>query len=126
MEKGLAYRASVNSAFTPSSCRSPSPRLECKGAYTANVTVKLANLPAGLKAYEPFDKINLSVTRHTSVIVDGWPASKPEQVQSHINTPILVPATELAHIAPVVDVAIAAVEFDRVPKTQLGKLDFQV
>ena len=98
--------------------------LSAKGIYTGNVTVKLANLPAGLKAYEPFDKIDLSITRHTSVLVDGWPAKDPSHVESRINSPALVPATKLAALAPVVDVAVTAVEVGQIRGPQLGKLDF--
>jgi hypothetical protein len=49
--------------------------LKPAGIFTGNVTVRLANLPAFLAAYQPFDKINLSVTRHASVVVNGWDAN---------------------------------------------------
>ena len=98
--------------------------LSAKGIYTGNVSVKLANLPAGLKAYEPFDKIDLSITRHTSIVVDGWAATDPSQVEARINRPALVPATSLAEVAPVVDAAVTAIEIGQIRGPQLGKLDF--
>ncbi|MCW2858274.1 MAG: hypothetical protein JWR52_3889 [Marmoricola sp.] len=98
--------------------------LNAKGIYTGNVSVKLANLPAGLRAYEPFDKIDLSITRHTSVLVDGWPANTPGQVEARINSPLLVPGAKLAVVAPVVDAAVTAIEIGQIRGPQLGKLDF--
>lgn len=98
--------------------------LSAKGIYTANVTVRLANLPAGLRAYEPFDKIDLSISRHTSIVVDGWPAKDPSQVESRINSPVLVPATMLSTVAPVIDAAVGAVEVGQIRGPQLGKLEF--
>jgi len=98
--------------------------LGSNGIYTGNVTVTLANLPAGLKAYEPFDKINLAITRHTSVVVDGWSAKDPPQVESRINNGWLVPATTLAFVAPVVSASVSVVEVGKIPGPKLGQLDF--
>lgn len=98
--------------------------LSAKGLYTGNVSVRLANLPAGLTAYEPFDKINLSIGRHTSILVDGWSAKDPSQVESRINSPVLVPSSTLVAVAPAVDTAITAVEVGQIGSPHLGKLDF--
>lgn len=98
--------------------------LAAKGIYTGHVTVKLANLPAGLRAYEPFDNINLAVTRRTSVVIDGWQAKDPHQVESRIDTPSLVPGTALRGVAPLVDATVTVVEGGQVNGPRLGKLDF--
>ena len=98
--------------------------LKAKGIYTGHVTVKLANLPAGLKAYEPFDAINLSISRRTSVVVDGWQAKDPLQVASRIDNIKLVPGTSLRKVAPVVDMAVTAIEMGHIRGPKLGELDF--
>jgi hypothetical protein len=100
--------------------------LKAKGIFTGNVTVRLANLPAGLKAYEPFDKIDLTMSRHTSLLVDGWPARDPAQVQSRIDSPYLVPGSNLTPVAPVIDASVAVFEVGQLRGPQLGKLDFWV
>lgn len=98
--------------------------LRAHGIYTGNVSVKFANLPAGIKAYEPFDKIDLSVTRHTSLIVDGWMAKDAAQAESRIDHPVLVPATSLRNVASVVDAAVSLVEVGQIPGPRLGQLEF--
>lgn len=98
--------------------------LKSRGIYTSNVTVKLANLPAGLKHYQPFDTIDLAMTRHTSILIDGWQAKDPNDVQSRIATAKLVPGTTLAATAPVVNASISIVEVGQMSGPRLGKLDF--
>jgi hypothetical protein len=99
-------------------------QLSSKGIYTGGVSVKLANLPAGLKAYEPFDKINLSMTRRTSVVIDGWPASSPEQIESRIADDRLLPAKRLSALAPGVNLSVTVTEIGKVRKPALGELAF--
>jgi hypothetical protein len=60
--------------------------LDRKDIYRANVSVKLANLPAGLKMLEPFDKINLSMTRSTAVLFDPWGAKGTSDVEDHVKS----------------------------------------
>jgi hypothetical protein len=97
-------------------------QLSAKGIYSGGVSVKLANLPAGLKAYEPFDKINLLVTRRTSVVIDGWPAKSPEQIESRIANDLLVPAERLSALGPAVGLSVTATEMGKVRKPALGQL----
>lgn len=98
--------------------------LSAKGTYTGNVTVKLANLPAGLAAYQPFDSIKLSITRHTSVLIDGWQAKDPSQVESRIDSALLIPGTALTAVAGIVDATVSGVEIGQIQGPQLGKLEF--
>lgn len=53
--------------------------LQARGIYRGNVSITLANLPAGIKSYEPFDQINLRMQRGTSLIFDHWMANSPQQ-----------------------------------------------
>lgn len=100
--------------------------LPSRGMYTANVSVKVANLPAGLKFYEPFDKINLTMTRSTSVVIDGWAGSGPDAVQAKLdNDPIPFPAAKLRELKPIITPVVFLVEnFGRVPAPKLGELEF--
>ena len=100
--------------------------LRARGVYTANVSVALANLPAGLKFFEPFDRINLDVGRSTSVAVDPWAARDPAQVEARVaRHPAVFPAGQLAGLTPEVDAAVLAID---APAGQagplLGRLDF--
>jgi len=98
--------------------------LKPTGVFTDGVTVRLANLPADVAAYQPFDKINLSVTRHTSVIVDGWAAADPEQVVKHIDSKLLVPATLLRPVQPLTAALVGIAEAGQVQTPRLGELEF--
>lgn len=98
--------------------------LASKGIYTGNVTVRLANLPAGLKMYAPFDKIDLAISRHTSAVIDGWQAKGVTQVQSRIDSGILAPATNLRNVSAVVNGSVSLVESGHVHGPKLGQLDF--
>jgi hypothetical protein len=100
--------------------------LGARGIYTANVSVKLANLPAGLKFYEPFDKIDLSIARGTSVAIDAWTARNPAQVESRIAAnPAIFPTGQLAAISSTVDAAISLIDLPGgISGPKLGQLDF--
>lgn len=98
--------------------------LSAKGMYTGHVSAKLANLPAGLNAYAPFDTLNLAITRHTSIAIDAWSAKDPAQVESRINSAWLVPTTRLRLVEPAVNASVTAVEIGAIHGPKLGQLDF--
>ena len=100
--------------------------LQARGIYTANVAVKLANLPGGLRFYEPFDQINLSIARSTSLVFDPWAARNPQQVESRIGgNPAIFPAGSLQAVSPVVDAAVTLIDLPGgISGPKLGKLDF--
>ena len=107
--------------------------LKARGIYTAGVSVSLVNMPAGLKFYEPFDQINLRLTRSTSVAVDSWTASGPQQVVDKIKgAPLIFPASTLSAVTPILGAAIGLVEAPGflagkpMPSPRLGELDFFV
>ncbi len=88
--------------------------LEAPGVYTANVSVVLANLSdlggSYASTYEQFSAINLSITRHTSVLVDSWTASGPGQVSSRIDKELLFPGKSLRVFKKALDGAVNLVE----------------
>jgi len=98
--------------------------LKAAGVFTGNVSVKLANTPAFLKSYQPFDKIDLSITRHTSVVVNGWDSDTPQKVVSRIDGKVLVPGTFVSSVVSVARDSVTLFEADQVPPPQLGQLDF--
>jgi hypothetical protein len=100
--------------------------LQARGLYRANVKVKLANLPAGLKFFEPFDRIDLSMARSTSLVFDPWTAKGPEDVEARIaGSAALFPAAKLASVSGAVDAAIAIIDAPgSFSGPKLGKLDF--
>lgn len=88
--------------------------LQAPGIYTANISVTLVNLPAEIMAYtkngDEFKNINLSIARHTSVLVDAWSARNPEQVESRIDRASLFPGKLLASMKPAVGAIAGIVE----------------
>ncbi|RZI43941.1 hypothetical protein EGT07_00455 [Herbaspirillum sp. HC18] len=129
---GFAGGGSHTDAFSSASDGKPFPGipsqlgLSARGIYTANVSVKLANLPAGLKFYEPFDKIDLSITRSTSVVIDPWTAKDPAQVESKIaGSAAIFPVGSLSAVSPVVDAAVSIIDAPGgLSSPRLGNLDF--
>lgn len=101
-------------------------QLQARGIYTANVSVTLANMPAGLKFFEPFDNINLSITRGTSVAIDPWTARNPEQIEEKIaSSPTIFPVGSLAAVSPIVDASVTLIDLPGgLSGPKLGKLDF--
>lgn len=88
--------------------------LQSRGVYTANITVAVADLPSApnsyTKSYDEFKSIGLTMTRHTSLLVDSWTAKNPAQIDSRINQIELFPGKLLATVKPVVDVAVGVME----------------
>lgn len=92
------------------------------GIGSANINVKLVNLPAGLNFYEPFDRINLSINRGTSVLADGWTGKSPQDVQDRFAGQ--VPSTKLLPpLSLIINPTMMLVE-PGVSPPKLGQLDF--
>ena len=100
-------------------------KLVSHGIYTANVHIKLANLPADLHFYRPFDSIDLSMTRSSSLLLNPWTAKDTNEVSDRIkDAPGLFPAGQLASVAGTVSGLVSAGEWGRVSGPKLGELDF--
>lgn len=128
---GFGNHPNQSGAFSSSSDGTPFALhnqlgLQARGIYTANVAVTLANLPGGLMFYEPFDKINLSIARSTSLIFDPWAARDPQQVESRVGgNPEIFPAASLQAVSPIVDAAVTTIDLPgAISGPKLGKLDF--
>jgi hypothetical protein len=100
--------------------------LKARGIYTANVSVSIANLPAGIKSLEPFDKLDLKMSRSTTVLIDPWTGRSPQAVEASIaGSPAIFPASALEGPATFASAAITAIEWPGgVSGPKLGKLDF--
>lgn len=126
--------ASDSSAFDLAPAVLGSLELQRKGIFTANISVALANLPVTTGSYtgtyEQFRKINLVMTRHTSLLINSWAAKDQQQTESRIDKMALFPGRVIARVLPVLDLAVGVIESPscftgsciRAPK--LGKLDF--
>ena len=83
--------------------------LAAPGIYTANVSVALANLPAGIRSVEPFDKLDLTIQRRTSLLFDSW--SSPTTVRTENRVATLAPLNSLLKtIDPLIKAAIGFVD----------------
>lgn len=104
----------------------PQLELRSRGIYTANVTVNLANMPSGLQFHEPFDRINLTMARSTSLLLDPWTAKDPDQVEQKIlASPAIFPAGSLAPISALASPFISLIELPgQIPGPKLGRLEF--
>lgn len=118
-------------AFTAAADGRPFPLhdsfdLRARGIYTASISVTLANLPSGLKSYEPFDRINLALLRSTSVIIDPWMAAGPRQAELRFGgNDQIFPAAALRTAGTPVDAAVGVIDLPgglRAP--QIGALEF--
>lgn len=98
--------------------------LQARGVYTANVTVPLANFTDGIRALEPFNAINLSMSRHTSMLFDPWIATSPAQVQSKLHKDELMPKTGLEVLDVLMNPAVQIQEGGDISPPKLTKLDF--
>lgn len=101
--------------------------LKARGIHTAGVSVRIANLPAGFAFYEPFDQLDLQITRRTSVLIDHWSGRDPGDVQDHLDNAAVNTGVLLKPFAPIVDAAVYAEEllpWGSVKPPQLGELDF--
>ena len=99
------------------------------GLYRANVSVALVNLQdlgaSYASTYDGFKNINLTVTRHTTVLVDTWTARDPAQVEARIDKDLLFPGNRFTIVRPVLQNAVRVIEApgsDKPPR--LGELSF--
>jgi len=122
--RGNGYQSA--SDMTPFPAVAQQLGLGSQGIYTANVHIKLANLPSGLRFYAPFDTINLSMVRSASVLPNPWTARDTGEVAGRIGSaPAVFPAGELADIASLVSLDVIAIDYlGGVTGPKLGQLDF--
>lgn len=97
--------------------------LPARGVLTGQVGVTLARLPSGIRAWEPLDRLDLTLTAQTSLLVDGWTARSPQEVEDRIAP--LVPATgSVARAAAsIAGLGVHALELGRVPPPRIGDLE---
>ncbi|WP_194715390.1 hypothetical protein [Noviherbaspirillum soli] len=93
--------------------------LSTNGIYRANVAVRLANLPEGVRSIEPFDKLDLTIERHASVLPDAWTAASPMQAEQRFGrmAPINAVIPE-----SVISPAIKYVDLNKVEAPRFGDL----
>ncbi len=128
---GFEQNPTQNDAFNAASDGSPfllnnQFNLAANGIYTANVTTTLANLPTGLTSYQPFDQINLSMRRSTSIVLNPWQARNPQQVEDNVkNSSVVFPTKLLSAINPLVDGVVNVIDLPgNLSGPKLGELEF--
>ena len=95
--------------------------LASPGIYTANVSVALANLPAGIKSIEPFDKLDLNIQRRTSLLFDPWSSTTTARTEARVAT--LAPLNSVLNtIDPLIKVTIGFVDLTEIKAPTFGKL----
>jgi hypothetical protein len=77
-----------------------------------------------LKNHAPFDHLNRTIKRHTSVLVDPWTEQDPARIESRLDHRLLFPGVMLAPAARYIDPVIGAVEFFNVRGPKPGELSF--
>lgn len=92
------------------------------GIGSAQVSVTLANLPSGLKFYEPFDQINLVMHRSTSVLADGWAGKNPVDVENKFAP--YAPGLALVKPLSLIINPLMVLAEPGVTPPKLGQLDF--
>jgi hypothetical protein len=100
--------------------------LNSRGLFTPHVQVNLANLPSGLKFYEPFDTLNLSISRSTTLLLDPWNSRSPQATENKLlHSTEIFPVGALENIAPALNVPITLIELPgKIRAPRLGQLDF--
>ncbi|MFL6716381.1 MAG: hypothetical protein ACJ8G3_08480 [Burkholderiaceae bacterium] len=93
--------------------------LSSKGIYRANVAVKLAKLPEGIRSIEPFDKLDLVIERHASVLPDAWTAASPVQAEQRFGRMAPINAVMPESL---ISLAIMYVDLGRVEAPHFGNL----
>jgi hypothetical protein len=89
--------------------------------YRGAVSVPLANLPAGIRSYEPFDRIDLRIDRATTVLVDGWRGRDVATVRARVGRADLA-GQALGRVGDVLTLPFAVLELDRVRPPRIGEL----
>lgn len=93
--------------------------LSTSGIYRANVAVRLANLPAGLRSIEPFDRLDLTIERHASVLPNAWTAASPAQAEQRFGRMAPINA---AMPEDLISLAIRFVDLGKVQAPRFGNL----
>lgn len=96
--------------------------LHTDGIYNVNVSADIANLPAGLKLIEPFDRLNLRIERHASVLLDAWTANSPVQAEERFG-PLAAVNGPLQKLEGVFGVAMKLVDLHDVAAPSFGALE---
>jgi hypothetical protein len=102
--------------------------LAATGIHTANVALQLAKLTDVGGFFQPFDKLDLAMTRSTSVVVDYWSARGPADGKGEVEmrigaNPALFPVGPLAEVGVLATAATLSIDAPiALPAPRLGQL----
>lgn len=103
--------------------RAESLGLQARGVLSGEVEVPLARLPAGVAAWGPLDRLDLTLRARTSLLVNGWAATSPGEVESRLSAVAAGPAGLASALGRVGGLGIEALELGRVPAPRIGELE---
>jgi hypothetical protein len=107
--------------------------LNPRGIFRSNVHVTLANLPDSLSgpthSYDGLKAINLTIARHTDLVIDAWTAADAGGAASHIGNVAINPGVALGSLRTAVDLGVGVMESPGGLCTQgcgpkIGQLDY--
>jgi hypothetical protein len=85
------------------------------------VSAPLARLPAGIRSYEPLDRIDLRVDRSTTMLVDGWGSRDLATTRSRVER--MAPLGDaMSVVATAASLPFAVIELGQVAPPQVGEL----
>lgn len=88
------------------------------------VEVPLVNLPSGIRSYEPFDNINLRVSRQTTVWVADWAGRAPKEVNQKVrDSQGGVVMDGVGMLSSVMQLPFLLLELNKVKPPKIGDLD---
>lgn len=129
---GESVSADPREGFTPARDRElfnrvPGARADDRGhrtpgILTGQVLVSVARLPAGVRAWEPFDRLDLSLSGRTSLLVDGWTARSPSEVLDRLHSTLPRGGPFTRAVAQVGGLGIEVLELGRLPAPRVGDL----
>ncbi len=96
--------------------------LPVHGIYTAGIEISVANLPGDLRLIRPFNNLDLKIRSKTSLVVNGWSAKNPPDVDARINHVEIFPGLIAKPANVFIGGAVEVVELGNVPRPSIAKL----
>lgn len=97
--------------------------LPARGTFTGRVEVPLARWAEGIRLWQPFDRLDLTLAAETSVLIDGWVARSPAEVEQRVSSASPVPPGLRDAARGLAGLGVTALELGRLPPPRIGDLE---
>jgi hypothetical protein len=97
--------------------------LATPGLFSADVSVPIARMPDGLRALQPLDRLDLTLQARTSLLLDGWTANAPGQVDARVERLAVPGGGAVRSVADLGGLGITLLELGRVSPPRIGELE---